>query len=120
MAEHNTAELVLFDDPVEIAEPLARAAFLAGYTGTTRVSYTTDLRIFAGWRHDTGLNLLGAQRAHLELFARWMQQQGRMTSTIARRLSTLASFYRHCHTEQLIGRNPARTPRSIWSWFRQL
>jgi hypothetical protein len=37
-----------------------------------------------------------------------------MTSTIARRLSTLASFYRYCHSEQLIGRNPAaniRRPR---------
>jgi site-specific recombinase XerD len=37
-----------------------------------------------------------------------------MTSTIARRLSTLASFYRYCHSEQLIDRNPAvnvRRPR---------
>jgi site-specific recombinase XerD len=111
MAEHNTPELVRFDDPVEITERVAVAAFLAGYTGATRVSYTTDLRIFAGWCHDTGVALLGVQRAHLELFARWIEQQGRMTSTIARRLSTLASFYRYCHSEQLIGRNPAANVR---------
>jgi site-specific recombinase XerD len=114
MAEHITSELVRFDDPVEITERVAVAAFLAGYTGATRVSYTTDLRIFTGWCHETGVALLGVQRAHLELFARWMEQQGRMTSTIARRLSTLASFYRYCHSEQLIDRNPAvnvRRPR---------
>jgi site-specific recombinase XerD len=114
MAEHQTAELVRFDDTHEITERVAVAAFLAGYTGTTRVSYTTDLRIFAGWCQETGVNLLRVQRAHLELFARWMEQQGRMTSTIARRLSTLASFYRYCHSEQLIDRNPAvsvRRPR---------
>jgi site-specific recombinase XerC len=112
MAEHQTAELVRFDDAVEITERVAVAAFLAGYTGATRVSYTTDLRIFAGWCQETGVNLLRVQRAHLELFARWMEQHGRMTSTIARRLSTLASFYRYCHTEQLIGRQrPTATRR---------
>ena len=30
-----------------------------------------------------------------------------MASTVGRRLSTLASFYRYCHQEQLIERNPA-------------
>ena len=30
-----------------------------------------------------------------------------MRSTVARRLSTLASFYNYCEQEQLVGRNPA-------------
>ena len=87
-----TAEIVRYDDPLLVSERVAVAAFLAGYSGGTRTSYCTDLRIFAGWCHDHDLNLLMVKRAHLELFGRWMEQQGRMPSTIARRLSTLSSF----------------------------
>jgi integrase/recombinase XerD len=47
----------------------------------------------------------------LELFARWMEHEGRMRSTIARRLSTLSGFYRYCHTEGLIDINPAANVR---------
>ena len=46
-----TAELVSYEDPVVITERVAIAGFLAGYTGNTRTSYTTDLRIFAEWCH---------------------------------------------------------------------
>ncbi len=102
-----TAELVSYEDPVELTERVAVAGFLAGYTGNTRTGYTTDLRIFAHWCHTNGLTLLGVRRAHLELFARWMEAEGRMCSTVARRLSTLASFYRYCHAEGIVARNPA-------------
>ena len=110
----HTAEVVRYDDPVIITERVAVAAFIAGYTDPTRRSYATDLRIFAAWCHDHGVNLLNVKRPHLETFARWMEQQGRMRSTIARRLSTLSGFYRYCHTEGLIAANPAaniRRPR---------
>jgi site-specific recombinase XerD len=40
-----------------------------------------------------------------------MEQNGRMRSTVARRLSTLASFYRYCEQEQLVERNPALNVR---------
>jgi site-specific recombinase XerD len=102
-----TAELVSYEDPVEITERVAMAGFLAGYTGKTRTGYTTDLRIWAEWCHANGLTMLGVRRAHLELFARWMESEGRMRSTVARRLSTLASFYRYCHAEGVIARDPA-------------
>jgi hypothetical protein len=85
----HTAEVVRYDDPVIIIERVAVAAFIAGYTDPTRRSYATDLRIFAGWCHDHGFNLLNVKRLHLETFARWMEQGGRMASTIGRRLSTL-------------------------------
>jgi hypothetical protein len=57
---HNapSAEIVRYDDPLLVSERVAVAAFLAGYSGGTRISYTTDLRIFAGWCHDHDLNLL--------------------------------------------------------------
>ena len=80
----HTAEVVRYDDPVIITERVAVAAFIAGYTDPTRRSYATDLRIFAGWCHDDGFNLLNVKRPHLETFARWMEQEGRMASTIGR------------------------------------
>jgi site-specific recombinase XerD len=80
---------------------------LAGYTGNTRVSYATDLHLFARWCADGGVRLLEVRRAHLESFASDMEQQGRMRSTVARRRSTLCSFYRYCHLEGLLERNAA-------------
>jgi site-specific recombinase XerD len=107
----STAVLVRYDDPVVLAERAAVAGFLAGYTGNTLVSYTTDLRLFATWCAERGIRLLGVKRAHLELFARQMEAEGRMRSTVARRLSTLASFYRYCHVEGVLRRNPAANVR---------
>jgi site-specific recombinase XerD len=120
----HTAEVVRYDDPVIITERVAVAAFIAGYTDPTRRSYATDLRIFAAWCHDHGINLLNVKRPHLETFARWMEQEGRMASTIGRRLSTLSSFYRYCQTEDILDKNPAlnvRRPKSTtnhapWAW----
>jgi integrase/recombinase XerD len=87
------------------------AGFLAGYCGSTRRSYATDLRLFASWCHEANLALFDVRRAHLELFGRWMEETGRMRSTVARRLSTLASFYKYCEQEQLVDRNPALNVR---------
>ena len=112
MAEHVTAELVTVEEAPEITERFAITGFLAGYTSATRRAYTTDLRVFHEWCTDRQLRLLEVQRSHIELFARWLEHEGRMRSTIARRLSTLSGFYRYCHTEGLIATNPACTSRA--------
>ncbi len=103
--------VVLAEDLPERAEAMAVAGFLAGYAGATRTSYATDLRLFAAWCRQADLGLLTVKRSHLELFGRWMEETGRMRSTVACRLSTLASFYRYCEQEQLIDRNPALNMR---------
>ncbi len=76
-----TAVLVRNDDLLEVRERASIAGFLAGYTGTTRVSYTTDLRMFLTWCTEAQVRLLDVKRAHLELFARHMEAEGRMRST---------------------------------------
>ena len=106
-----TSTLVRYEDPLDVRERGPIGGFLAGYSGNTRVSYTTDLRLFAAWCTDNGLRLLDVRRAHLEMFARTMEQDGRMRSTVARRLSTLCSFYRYCHLEGVLARHPAATVR---------
>jgi integrase/recombinase XerD len=40
-----------------------------------------------------------------------MEAEGQMRSTVARRLSTLASFYRYCHVEGVPRRNTATNVR---------
>ena len=107
----HAVEVVRYDDPVIIIERVAVSAFIAGYTDPARRSYATDLRIFAGWCQDHGINLLNVKRPHLETFARWMEQEGRMASTIGRRLSTSSSFYRYCQTEDILDKNPAPNVR---------
>ncbi len=104
-----TITVVLVDDATQTRATVA--GFLAGYCGATRRSYATDLRIFASWCDEAALELFDVRRAHLELFGRWMEENGRMRSTVERRLSTLASFYRYCEQEGLIERNPAANVR---------
>ena len=111
MSTTTAVAVVRLEDRADGTEAIAVAGFLAGYCGATRKSYATDLRLFATWCHERNLTLFSARRAHLELFGRWMEESGRMRSTVARRLSTLASFYRYCEQEQLVSENPARNVR---------
>ncbi len=110
MSMTTTVDVVRTDDLLH-TEAIAIAGFLAGYCGATQRSYATDLRLFSDWCHQANLSLFSVRRGHLELFGRWMEENGRMRSTVARRLSTLASFYKYCEQEQVIDRNPALNVR---------
>src|SRR2546421_521589 len=89
--------LVRYEDPLAARERDA----IAG--SATRPTW----RLFAVRCADSRLRLFEVRRAHLEMFARTMEQEGRMRSTVARRLSTRCSFYRYCHVEGLLARDPA-------------
>ncbi len=107
MSKTDALSVILVENQPELTEAMAVAGFLAGYCGATRRSYATDLRLFSSWCHQAKLSFLTVRRAHLELFGRWMEETGRMRSTVARRLSTLGSFYRYCEQEGLVDQNPA-------------
>lgn len=96
-----------------LADPalLAAAGFLAGYSGTTRAGYTIDLRNYWTWAETNQLHVFEARRPHIELYVRHLEDQGYARSTIGRRLSTVASFYKWCTDEELLGRNPAANVR---------
>jgi site-specific recombinase XerD len=81
-----TTGVVLVDDATQTGAAIA--GFPAGYCGSTRRSYATDLRLLAAWCGEAKVPLFGVRRAHLELFGRWMEENGKMRSTVARRLST--------------------------------
>ncbi len=98
------------------AGTLALAAFLARYRGGTRASYAVDLRDWLGWCASHGIAPLAAQRAHIEIYLRELEEvRGLKPSTIGRRLSTLAGFYRMAAIDHVIPTSPAeyvlRPPR---------
>ena len=52
----------------------AVATYLARFTGISRTRTESDLRCYLAWCAEHGLDPLAAQRPHLELYIRWMQE----------------------------------------------
>ena len=101
-------------EPVEdgLVLRLAIAAYLARYKGQSRTHAETDLRSFIGWAADHGLHPFDAKRAHVELYLRWLQEVRRYKpSTVSRRLSILAGFYRICVIDEVLEHSPAEYVR---------
>ena len=65
--------------------------------------------MFCQWCTERELQLSSVGRAHIEFYARWLQEQGRARATIAQRLSTIVSFYRYAEEEHLIAQSPRST-----------
>jgi len=111
----NTAQLVPQDVFTAATLRLATAAYLARFKGQSRVHTESDLRAFFGWCQRHNLDPMTAQRAHIELFLRWMQETaGYRPSTVSRRLSVVAGFFRTCVIDGVLEHSPAeyvRRPR---------
>jgi integrase/recombinase XerD len=111
-AEHMTTtlpELTTNDDPML---RLAVAAHLARYKGETRVHTASDLNSYLRWCLEHSLKPLEACRAHVELYLRWLQEVRRLKpSTVSRRLSVLATFYRTCVIDGVLEHSPAEYVR---------
>ena len=90
---------------------LAVAGFLAGYSGPTRTSYSTDLRQFFSWCAQMEIELFSLQRGHIELWARSMEEKRLARATIGRRLSTVAGFYRMAVVDGFVEHSPAEHVR---------
>ena len=91
---------------------MAAASFLARYSGRTLETYRYDLRSYFEWCSSVGLEVLEAQRPHIELWRAASGERGLAASTIDRRLSTICGFYRFAHIDGRIGANPAQYVRS--------
>jgi integrase/recombinase XerD len=100
--------LVLFTDQLR----LAVAAYLARFKGSSRDHTEADLRCFLAWCAERSLDPLAARRPHLELYIRWMQEvRGFRPSTVSRRFSVTAGFYRTCVIDGLLDHSPAEHVR---------
>jgi integrase/recombinase XerD len=91
---------------------LAVAAYLARYKGQSRVHTESDLRSYLTWCHERDLDPLAAQRPHVELYIRWMQEIRRYKpSTVSRRIAVVAGFYRTCVIDAVLELSPAEYVR---------
>ena len=91
---------------------LAVAAYLARFKGSSRMHTESDLRCFLSWCAERGLDPLAALRPHLELYIRWMQEVRRFKpSTVSRRFSVAAGFYRTCVIDGVLEHSPAEHVR---------
>jgi len=90
---------------------LAVAGFLARYSGPTRKSYATDLRVFFSWCAQMEIHVFDLKRGHIELWARSMEERGLARATIGRRVSTVAGFYRIAVLDGVIEHSPAEYVR---------
>ena len=88
------------------------AAYLARFKGSSREHTESDLRCYLAWYAERGLDPLAARRPHLELYIRWMQEIRRFKpSTVSRRFSVTAGFYRTCVLDGIIEHSPAEHVR---------
>jgi integrase/recombinase XerD len=100
--------LVPFTDQLQ----LAVAAYLARFKGSSRDHTESDLRCYLAWCAERGLDPVAARRPHLELYLRWMQEVRRFKpSTVSRRFSVTAGFYRTCVIDGLLDHSPAEHVR---------
>jgi integrase/recombinase XerD len=94
--------------PFTDRQRLAVAAYLARFKGSSREHTESDLRCYLSWCAERGLDPLAAQRPHLELYIRWMQEIRRFKpSTVSRRFSVVAGFYRTCVFDGVLEHSPA-------------
>ncbi|WP_433461808.1 tyrosine-type recombinase/integrase [Spirillospora sp. CA-128828] len=87
---------------------LATLAYLARYKGDSRMRTESDLRIYLNWCAERHLEPLAVRRAHVEMYVRWLQEVRRFRpSTVSRRLSVVAGFYRTCVIDGILEHSPA-------------
>jgi site-specific recombinase XerD len=100
--------VVVSADPLR----LAMSAYLARFKGISREHTYSDLNTFVIWCSERGVRPLAARRSDLELFVRWMQETRRFKpSTVARRTSVLAGFFRTCVIDGVLDHSPAEYVR---------
>jgi site-specific recombinase XerD len=110
--ESEAAELVPTAPPLLDETRLAVGGFLARYSGNTRTGYASDLRGWFAWCAEVGLEPFAVLRVHIELYARWMEEERRLSrATIGRRLSTVVGFYRFAVIDGFMAESPAEHVR---------
>jgi integrase/recombinase XerD len=91
---------------------LAVAAYLARFQGSSRTHTESGLRCYLSWCAERGLDPLTARRPHLELYLRWRQEIRQLKpSTVARRFSVTAGFYRTRVIDGTLEHSPAQHVR---------
>lgn len=91
---------------------LESSAYLARFTGSSRVHTESDLRLYFAWCADHQLVPLAMARADVERYVRWMQEVRHFKpSTVSRRMAVVTGFYRTCVIDAVLEHSPAQYVR---------
>lgn len=100
---------------VQLVEPTERqielflGAFLASYRNNgTRRCYQGDVSDFLTWCAVKSVDPLTAQRTHIELWSRSMEERGLAPSTVSRRITAVSMWYRFMVDEEILDKDPTR------------
>jgi site-specific recombinase XerD len=86
--------------------------WLIGFSSVnTRDAYRYDLDMWLNYCYVSGLDPLTARRVHVEAWTRQLEQHPMSAATIARRLSSVSSWYAWAVDEEYADRNPAARVR---------
>jgi integrase/recombinase XerD len=102
--------------PTEVTDSrvlqLAVAGYLARFKAASRTHAESDLHAYLRWCADRRLHPMAASRPQIELYIRWMQEVRRFKpSTVSRRMSIVAGFYRTAVIDGLLEHSPAEHVR---------
>jgi len=87
---------------------LAAVSYLARYSGHTHALYAYQLRRWFGWCESNALDaLVGVQRAHVELYIRYLRDCGLRDSSICTMMHGVRGFFRFAHIDGSIPADPA-------------
>lgn len=93
-------------------DEIIRASFLASYREPTRGHYAMAIDQWYTWCASKGLRPSEAKRAHIELWARWLEEdRGLMLSSISGKLTAVCGLYRFAQMDGYLETNEAQFVR---------
>lgn len=100
--------LLPFQPDAMSSAQLAAVSYLARYAGHTHVLYAYQLRRWFAWCEENGLDpLVGIQRAHVELYIRYLGSCGLIDSSVVTMMHAVRGFFRFAHIDGLVPSDPA-------------
>jgi integrase/recombinase XerC len=98
-------QVVMYDESVELF--LEHFKVVKNGSPHTLRSYGIDLALFGDYLEKSGMTLKEIDRKTLRSFLAMLSEKKQNKRTIARRLSSLRSFFKYAHSQALIPANPA-------------
>lgn len=88
-------------------EQRAVLGFLARYSAKTRANYEMDLRQFHAWLRTVQVpHMLAADRTHVQMYVRHMEQRRLAPATINRRIGTVRGLFKYAVIDDLVAKDP--------------
>ncbi len=104
-----TSTLATTDSVAGLApDEIVAARFLSRYREPTRSGYAQSLKGWFRWCHEKGLQPMLVERAHIELWARELEEvKGNKPATICGKLNAVCGMYKYAQRDRFLEHNPA-------------